>query len=1357
MLHTWSVIIIFCSLFYFSFFFSFSDHRQGGSLFSSGRKSPKDKSPKDKKEKDKKIAVAVETPAVDKDNYSPTGHTKPYEYTDQETNKSPNKRNYIPGGFRYDEDPTIRDKGNDADQLSPNSQARRTATAFNYAPGEEDKLKEQAEKRKTGELSPKSKDRLAKGDGSPVKVLPAKSYSPNSTQPIETPGTPGKYRALGDGPGSKYDPTSAFLDGERYNSQLPIGVAGGEAPKKKRVKILVIVSKFDPKTKRIDTSNGALEHSTGILDTATGKIESKYGLIDPKKGTIEALDTRSGKTETFQGIVEPKSGNLHITSGVTDPKSGKIDDNLGQVICIAPLDNPVVEIVGITGKVDPVTGQIDTVNGDIERTRGVLNLKTGFIDTKYGQINPKTGETKTIDPKSGKATSRPSKLDPVTGHVIIIGAVDPRTGKQDNELGHLVALGQQIDPIVEVVSLTGKLDSKKGIIDPKTLSIENSTGQVDPNSGKIDTKYGQINLIKHTLVAIDPKSGKVDSKDFKVDPITGQLLIKNVVNPKTGKPDKDYGQILSLKIVNKLVDPATGQVISSADGKDIIVDPKTNQVWVAGRKDPKTGEVIYSSSQIDPKTGFVTVIYGYLNPKSNEVEKQTKLDDNLTKVDPITGQVYSAIGEVEGGEQLYAVSQYDQDSGDVYTKVAKVDPKTGKLTIIRITAITKQDSSPVAAVTAPTTPERATAVQSGQNQPSAQKVTPPTVPTQQKTAASATQPKRVATADDAFIPVAAAALPPAENPIIEVVTLIGLLDSKTGKMNPKSAEIERSRGLLNLKTGYIDTKYGQINPISGDCRLIDSKTGAITSTKKAHVDPFTGQITIKGVVDPKTGKLDQQLTQLITFGAEIDPVVEVTSISGKFDNKKGIIDPKTAVVEKTIGQLDKDSGKIDTGYGQFDLTNNVCAFKNPKTGKLETKEIKIDPISGQIVLKNEINSKTGKPDKDFARIVSIRIVHKKIDPRTGNVILSTTESSDIIVDPKTNQLWVPEGKDPITGNTIYTSSQVDPKTGYIITLYGYLNPKTNDIEKQVSVESNLTKIDPISGQVFTATGKVDESSGEPLFAASQIDPESGEVYTKIGRIDPKTGKLILIRIILLTKKDQLGRPQEVDPSTCDIDPVTGRIRNIFNKTVYVYNMVDPVTGEIVQVDPNDPRMAGARTTVTQTMTLTGEIDSVTGRIKTEYGHIDPDTGDIDPTTAVIDPVTGKLILNYAQIDPSHFGKEVTVTKETVPISRGEFYEGIKHMGPNVLRRDSEASSDGDVNAYAGDSEILTHGKYVSTPTVVKTTTKQVLTKNEDGVTHNVEEEIRNLGTGEVLFSTQEHKVSHLYFNTNCFVMKLSVY
>lgn len=119
-------------------------------------------------------------------------------------------------------------------------------------------------------------------------------------------------------------------------------------------------------------------------------------------------------------------------------------------------------------------------------------------------------------------------------------------------------------------------------------------------------------------------------------------------------------------------------------------------------------------------------------------------------------------------------------------------------------------------------------------------------------------------------------------------------------------------------------------------------------------------------------------------------------------------------------------------------------------------------------------------------------------------------------------------------------------------------------------------------------------------------------------------------------------------------------------------------------------------------------------------------------------------MNYAQIDPTHFGREVTVQTTTTPISRDQFFEGIKHLGPSVVKQVAEgASSDDDMEQY-GDKTVRTKTTTTTaksgTPTVVKTTTKQVLTKNDGGVTHNVEEEIHNLGTGEVLFSTQEHKV-----------------
>ncbi|XP_017867432.1 PREDICTED: protein 4.1 homolog isoform X10 [Drosophila arizonae] len=1000
--------------------------RRGIGIFSSGRKSKsgspskdgKDKSGKDKDKEVGRLGLVVTSGLVeqeqgdankdaDKKRGSTTpGVTRPYEYAvDAEGNaSSPTRKSYTPGGFRYDQDPnSSKQLGPDGqEQLSPTSQQKKIGLAFNYAPGNESALKETAEKIKSGQLSPRTQDKLNRGQLSPksrAKLLQDGSLSPTTRAKLQgsavdaaavplsdgqkrsyspTKGQQGQQGYASGAPGSYkpiIDPTAEFLESQRYNKEPGyVGVAAGAKPgspkkaatgaaagagpgsrgssgpgavaaaaaakpKKKRVKIMVITSKFDPNTKRIDAENGTIEHSTGILDPATGRIDTKYGVIDPQNGTLEALNTQTGKKELFKGDVDPKTGNLHLISGVSDPKTGRIDNSLGQIVCITPQDNPVVELTVITSRIDPATGKIDTVNGEVERSLGVLNLSTGLLDTKYGEIDTRKGELKAYDPKHGKiVVTKNVKVDPGTGQITILGVIDPKTNKIDPNQGRIIEVGQQIDPIVEVTSLAGKFDSKKNIIDPKTAQVETSGGQFDPKAGKIDTKYGQIDLVKHTITFTDPKSGKSVTRDIKIEPSTGQIVLKNQVNPKNNKPDKDYARIISLRIVQQRVDPVT----------------------------------------------------------------------------------------------------------------------------------------------------------------------------------------------------------------------------------------------------------------------------------KA-------------------------------------PITEVSAAKDK----------------------------------------------------------------------------------------------------------------DIVVDPKSNQIWVPTGaNDPSTKELQYISSSVDPKTGYVITIYGYLDPKTHEIKKQTKLDPNTIKIEPTSGKIYTATGETDKATGEPLYAATQVDPESGEVYTKLARVDPKTGKIVIVRILLMTKTDERGRPEEVDPENCEIDPVSGRVLKFFNKTVYVYNMIDPITGETVQVDPNDPRFAGARTTVTHTMTLTGEIDPVTGRIKSEYGDIDPNTGDIDPATAVTDPVTGKLILNYSQINPAHFGKQAQVqtTTETVPITRQQFFDGVKHIGKSALRRDSEASSDDDMTQQYGTDNVQDIvlsspnqagaggklGKPVSTPTVVKTTTKQVLTKNDDGVTHNVEEEVRNLGTGEVTYSTQEHKKSPLY-------------
>lgn len=730
---------------------------------------------------------------------------------------------------------------------------------------------------------------------------------------------------------------------------------------------------------------------------------------------------------------------------------------------------------------------------------------------------------------------------------------------------------------------------KKGIIDAKTANIENSTGQV--NGNKVDTKYGQIDLVKHQILLSDPK-GKTESKDFKIDPISGQILIsgKHVINPKTGKPDKDFAQILSLKIVNRRLDPSTGQVVSSAEGKDVVVDPKTNKIWVSS--DPN--EASYTSSQIDPKTGQITLVYGWLNPKTNEVEKQNKINPSIV-ITSADGVVYTATGEIDEAtnQPIFATSIIEPETKNVITKVNKVNPKTGEIILIRLDypktqglpqSLQLQQQQPQSTVIT----EQITVATTTPTKPPSQakQVTPPKVPVVGKTTTTKTaitsptsppppkpieqrssvspskEPARTSpiksilsptiTATQKTVPTAAAAgldtvsIVPQKNAVIEIVAIVGKVD-KAGKVDLSNANLERTLGILNVQDGTIDTKYGQVNPSQKTVKVItDPKSGKAVS-RDIVVEPATGKILITGVIDAK-GKVDNSQGQIISLGSEIEnPVVEVTAISGKYDSKKNIIDPKTAVVDVTEGKFDANTNRISTSYGELDIPTQTITFKHPKTGKQEKKDVKFDSI-GQALLKNELNPKSGKLEKDYARILNLRIVHRKIDPITGKVSASSITGKDIIVDPQTNQIWVPTSKDPITSETIYTSAQVDPKTGYIITLYGYLDPKTNKINKHTAIESNITKIDPTSGQLFMATGDVDES-GEPLFQTSQVDEESGEVYTKVAKVDPKTGKLILIKIILITKKDERGVPKEVDANTVDIDQTTGAIRNIFNKTV----------------------------------------------------------------------------------------------------------------------------------------------------------------------------------------------------------------
>ncbi|XP_044742967.1 protein 4.1 homolog isoform X2 [Chrysoperla carnea] len=1048
------------------------------------RKEKEEKEAKAKKEKEAKEAkskketpqkasgkqgIAVESPKV-------PAYTKEYNYEESQGDDaelSPSKKPQ-PGAFSYEKSPVESERQRTSVAQSPGSATKRvTGLAFNYAPGEDQKVVETAEKRAKSltespeknldelnkaareELSPTSKRALDKNKS---------SFGPAGGLAAFEVGQPENNRNI------KKD-TADFLAGEQYgkdgqpkniplgktddikNQIAPIAAAtvpgyAGKTPKKRTVKIMVITSKKDPQTKQVDVENGDSEFSNGILDTETGLIETKYGLIDPSSGKI-IVTYSNGQTEILQGKIDPTTGQIHLTeSPVVDPKTGKLDDSLGQIISI-------------------------------------VGLKPGQKE----------------DAEKG------SKL-------CLVAPTHPAPKKR----------------IIKIVVITSKKDNKTGKIDPsdKSSHIEQSSAILNPENGLIESKYGLI----------DPKNGKI--------------------------------------IIN----------------------------------DPKTGKVDVKPVDLDEETGLITIHSGVVDPKTG-------------KVDPHLGQIITIVGQ--------------------------------------------------------------------------------------------------------------------SDPVVEIITITGKKNPISGQIDESKGQMETTKGKLNSANGDVTTKYGVLKLKQLKIVTTDPKTGKIEE-RPIEIDSETGNVFVaSGVVDPKTGKVDPSFGQITQVGQIIDePEVQITTFVGKVDSKKNTIDSKNAVPEVTTGLYNPETHKVDSKLGQIDPVNGTLTYINPKTGKTETKQGVIDPLTGQILFKGGyINPKTGKPDPNFGRLVSVLITEPQINEKTGQI--ADKDPKNVKIDPKTNQIWVLDHKDATTGQSVYSSGYVDPKTGYIITIYGYLDPKSGNIVKVQKVDSNNAKIDPETKQIYTKTGDLDET-GTPIYSVSQIDPGSGEIYTKYGKVDPKTGKLVIIRIYLITQSDPQGKVKEIDPKSCTLDEKTGKIINVTTETIYMYSTKDPKTGKIIQIDPNDPLVKSENVKIAQVLTLSGEIDPITGKIHTEWGHIDPHTGDIDPATARKDPVTGQLVLNYAEIDPSHFntenvGKNVKLTTQTFAKSS----ESIDETSDDDIEKYKPDSLKGIPDLKIPRGTGNKKGSQPNTPIIVKTTTKQILTKDSEGLTHDIEEKVEDLGTGEVTINTQVNK------------------
>lgn len=1187
---------------------------------------------------------------------------------------------------------------------------------------------------------------------------------------------------------------------EKPKHLVPNALASHPVPKKRVIKILVITAKRDPKTNKIDADKGVVEKLTATVDPVTGHIDTKYGLIDPENRKVVNRDPKSGKSSVTPIEIDQATGQILLSKDVIDPKTGKVDQSLGQVINVVDPKEPVVQIVTIYAKRDPKTGQIDLNSGRSETTNGKINPITGDITTKQGVVNLKLMRITYRDPKTGKVEEKPIQIDP-KDNIIVIGATDPKTGKHDPDLCEIIQVGPEVDPEIQITTFVGKLDSKKNTVDSKNAIPQTSVGLYDPDKDKIYTKYGLLDPVAQTLAVVEPKTGKIEVCQGHVDPTTSETVFKGAVSPKTGKMDHHMGRALTVHITEPLVDAVAEQqraietapvqpikpvvpviekvatpikiqqtpdVVPKSVPKNRIIkimvitakkDPKTNKAdtengtveHITGIYNPQNGLVETKLGLIDPKNGTIVArdpttgqtetVQGQVDPATGHIHVASGpiIDPATGKPDPSLAQVLSVVG-LKSAQEQPALQPPKKRVIKIMVITTKIDPKTSKIDpekgqVEYTTAVLNPASGLIESKYGLIDPKSGKLII---NDPKTGKVDAKSAKIDETTgqiiiSSNVVDPK-TGKADPHLGQIIS--IVGQNDPVVEITTITGKKDPKTGVCDPNNGQMEATKGKLNSATGEVTTKYGVINLKLMKITTKDPVSGKLEE-RPIEIDDNGNIYLTTGVKDPKTDTEDPNMSQIIQIGSEVEPEVQIASFTGKVDAKKNTVDTKNAVPELSTGLYNPETHKVDTKFGQIDPVNGTLTHVDPKTGKTEVKQGIIDPSTGQILFKgNAVNPKTGKQDPSFGRIISVTITDPEVNT-VGKVI--ERDPKNFKIDPKTGQIWVYDHQDPTSGQAVYSSGQIDPITGYIITVYGYLDPKSGQVSKVSKVDPTNTKVDPETNQIFTKTAEVDET-GTPLYSVSQIDPASGQIYTKYGKVDPKTGKLVIVRIYIITQSDPTGKVKEIDPRDCQIDEKTGKIINVTTQTVYMYSMVDPKTGKIIQVDANDPLVKSAKTKVTQVLTLSGEIDPETGKIHTEWGHIDPKTGEIDPKTARTDPVTGELILNYAQIDPSHFS-DLKDTKVKVTTTTFE-----------TQSSSGDESSDDDLDQYKAENlqdisqlKIPKKVKGVSTPVVVKTTTKQIVTKDRDGLTQNIEEKVEDGRTGEVTISTQVNKVSLFKF------------
>ncbi|XP_076654968.1 erythrocyte membrane protein band 4.1 like coracle isoform X2 [Halictus rubicundus] len=275
----------------------------------------------------------------------PPGYTKPYDY--EETETSPTRKPFTPHGFSYEDRPA---SSGVQSQQSPTAASRKaTGLAFNYAPGEEKKVAESAEKRKTKEADATK----------PGLKTPGLNY-------VESAGLKEQQKAVSRPEVAEKDLSAALIIAERQQGQADC--AGAVPPSS--------ATESKPEHHVLPLPDGS-KVIGGVIYTKDGKPVDQHSIRPDSSRAINDKMVRYGLVCGNDG--KPlKHGNFDSNGNVV--KNGRIYDRAGQ-----PLNQANYKNDGSYVK----DGLIYGSNGK-PATHGVLPSETGFI--RNGKIHDSNGQ-----------------------------------------------------------------------------------------------------------------------------------------------------------------------------------------------------------------------------------------------------------------------------------------------------------------------------------------------------------------------------------------------------------------------------------------------------------------------------------------------------------------------------------------------------------------------------------------------------------------------------------------------------------------------------------------------------------------------------------------------------------------------------------------------------------------------------------------------------------------------------------------------------------------------------------------------------------------------------------------------------